>query len=317
MSHTVTAFKTNGELKSSTQKIPASVAIIRGMFISDDFLFLYKQKDTTLFDIFKLPNCQYINSSGYKGNGPSDFIFLDPRSFTAKKDGFSVLEAGSHILKTVKMQDQELIVSNTEKMFEESEATNGFYTLSENKYLSFGNINNDKEFIIFDNNNKTSMEVGDYPSWAKTNVDQPYQKFITYIKNCVVHPNGSMFAAFYGRFKRFRIYNGSGMLLHDVNVMIEPFSTDIEKEYEKQWTYYIGSPQVINNYIYTICINQKGNDRKNCELQIWDWEGKPIACYNLDKQVSYFSISYKYNKLFTYDVNTDDEIYIYELPIVK
>lgn len=76
--HIVTEFEVKGELKASVQKIPASIAIVRGMFVSGDYLFLYKQKDSTLFDIFHLPDCKLVSHAGRRGEGPDDFIFLDP-----------------------------------------------------------------------------------------------------------------------------------------------------------------------------------------------------------------------------------------------
>lgn len=316
----ITAFETNGTLSAKVKKIPASIAIIRGMFISGDFLLLYKQKDTTFFDLFKLPDCTYLGSSGNVGNGPNDFIFPDPRSFTPIDSGFTVLEAGSHLLKTVKVKENRLVVTNIEKTVEKKAATNGFYALSDQKYVSFGNIGSENEFTIFDKKRNESIEIGKYPTWVTTNENKPHEKFVAYLKNCVVHPDGEKFAAFYVRFKRFRIFNDSGDILHDINVKIEPYSNNIEKEYNDQWSYYVGTPQCVGNYIYALCINQKGKEKtKNnmCELQIWSWDGKPIACYKLDKHVSFFSISNKHNTLFAFDTDMENEIYCYELPTIK
>lgn len=201
-------------------------------------------------------------------------------------------------------------------MFDNVGATNGFYSLANQKYLTLSHINDEHEFVIYGGEGADPLLMKTYPTWATHGVDKPHQRFMTYIKDCVVHPEGGKFAAFYSRFKRFRMFDDAGHLLRDVDVRIEPFSTDIAEDYKEQWVYYTGTPQLVGDCIYVICVNKKGNDSKpyRSELQVWDWEGEPVACYELDTPVSYFSISPTHQKLYVYNHETEDELYVYDLP---
>jgi hypothetical protein len=316
----VTAFEETGELTASVQKIPVPVLIPRYMCIVNDKLFIYKEKEDKLFDIFHLPDCTYLCSDGVRGQGPDDFNLLDTRSFHVVENSFKVLEAGSNRLKTVVFEDNHLSVLYSEPVFQNYASNNGFYPLADSIYLTFGNIGDLNEYCLYDKKKGTLTKTGDYPQWTMVNTKESYQLFVTYLKSCVVHPNGKMVASFYGRFKRLRIYDNSATLLRDIDVRIEPYSKDIEEDVANQSVYYIGQPQAIGNHIYALCSNSKGNnpDAPNaCELQVWNWNGKPVACYKLDRKISLIALSEKYGKIFAIDKSVDNELYIYDIPKLK
>jgi hypothetical protein len=307
----VTAFGKTGELMASVKKISEPVLLPRFMCVANDYLFVYKEKESLLFEIFHLPEGTYLCSAGYRGQGPDDFLLLDTRSFQVSGNGFKVMEAGTNQLKTVLFENNQLHVSHAEKMLE-NPSNNGFYPLADSIYLTLGNIGDLNEYNLLDKKTGSITETGDYPQWAGANVTEPGQVFFTYLKSCVVHPDGRKFAAFYARFKRLRIYDHSATLLHDIDVRTEPYSTNTENQY----VYYIGQPQAVGNYIHALCLNSKEHpDAPNaCELQIWDWDGNPVACYRFDRKISLIALSEKYNKLFALDMAVDDELYIYDIP---
>lgn len=316
----VTAFKNTGELVSNIQKTSVPVLLPRSMFIVDNKLFIYREKEDKLFHIFNLPNLDYVCDVGNRGQGPDDFGHLDTRSFHVYKNRFNVLEATSNILKTVVFENDHLSVIHSEKMFQSKVSNNGFYLLADSVYLTFGSLIDTQEYCLFDKNTGKAVNIGDYPQWTLRNVDQPHEVFITYLKSCVVHPNGKKFAAFYGRFKRLRIYDDSVNLLHEVDVKIEPYSVDIEKDIREQTVYYIGQPHATSNYIYALCSNSNGNvssATNDCELHIWDWEGNPVGCYKFDRKVSLMALSEAHNKIFALNNSVDNEIYIYDIPKLK
>ena len=46
------------------------------------------------------------------------------------------------------------------------------------------------------------------------------------------------------------------------------------------------------------------------ELQVWDWEGRPVARFKFDRKLSMMAVSPKYNKIYA----LDNELYVYDLP---
>lgn len=312
----VEKFSNVQSLTSDIHSISEEILLPRTLFIANNFLIIYKEREDKLFDVYDLPGLKHLYSFGTIGEGPNDFMLLDARSFRPIENGFQVLEAGSHILKTIRVDSQNIEIIKSEKLFEDQMPSNGFYPMKDNMYLSSGAIGALNEYVFFDRATQTFQEFGEYPEWSKTDIDQPFQLFTTYLKNCVVHPDGDKFASFYGRFKRFRLYNIKGNLLKDVNVKIEPYTTDV-KDSRGEYIYYATSPRAVEDKIYAVCFNSKPSDpqgNQSYELQIWDWEGNPISCYKLDKEITYFDISKKYNKIYGINQKKENEIYIYDLP---
>ncbi|WP_455786814.1 BF3164 family lipoprotein [Parabacteroides goldsteinii] len=311
----VTEFPDTKELTWDSYNIPNPILLPRAMFTSGKYLIVYKQKDNFLFDIFTLEPFEYLFSAGIKGSGPDDFGALDSRSFIPQKDGFSVLESGSHILKRIEITDDNLKTVSAEKIFDQHSASNGFYPLTNNKYLMFGNIEDSNEYYLFDSKNKSMNKFGEYPEWTKD--FKSFEKFLLGIKNCVVHPNGKMFAAFYGRMKHIKIYNDNAVLLHDISVNISPYTKEISNlNPEELATFYL-SPQSTSKYIYVLCSNKKSEKiaAPTQELQVWDWNGNPVMCYKLNKPVSLITISELDNKIYAIDQENENQIYTHELPL--
>jgi hypothetical protein len=311
----VTYFPKTGELKAKVQKIPVSILLPRAMIISGDQLFIYKEKEENLFEVFNLPDCKYLCSTGRRGQGPDDFLQLDTRSFQATENGFKIMETGTGRLKTVVFENNRLFISHSENIFD-NPSNNGFYPLADSLFLVLGNPGEQNEYSLYDKKNGKQVAAGNYPQWTDGTIE-PMQLIFTYIKNCVVSPDRKKFVAFYGRFKRLRIYDHSVKLLHDIEVDIEPYKSNKNQDASNQGEYYFGQPQAIGNYIYVLCSNSFENFQEasnTCELQVWDWNGNPIAGYRFDRDISAIAISEKYKQIYAVNKQVDDELYMYDIP---
>lgn len=129
-----------------------------------------------------------------------------------------------------------------------------------------------------------------------------------------VRPDGKMFAAFYGYFKRFRVYDHKGILLKDISLEIEPYSKEIEPNLSDRMVYYFAYPKASNKYIYALCKNAKSDAVIAPELQIWTWDGVSVAKYKLDRPISLFSVSEKHQKIYAINGEYEEEVYVYSLP---
>lgn len=311
----VNNFPVKGELNAHIHHIESPILLPRYMGIEDGYLFVYKEREEFLFTMFRLPKLEFVNNMGKRGQGPNEFNILDTRSFNTCNNGlFSVLEAGSNMLKSVRFDNGKLEVFESEKMFDMGINHNGLYSLNENKWLTMGALEEDNEYCLIDKHTKEAVKSECYPEWTKIQGKNAPPKFVTYLKSCVVHPEGNMFASFYGRFKRMRIYNEDMKLIHDVNIKTEPCKTSFDEPIEKQPVYYIGQPYATEKHIYALCANKNtGVDR--CELHVFDWSGNPSACYSFDRNVSLIAISTEYGKIYALDKRLPDELYVYDLPL--
>jgi hypothetical protein len=177
------------------------------------------------------------------------------------------------------------------------------------------------EYYLYNKKNNSLDKRGTCPKWIKEQQKEQSQQFMNYIKTCVVHPNGKRFMAFYGRFKRIRIYDNEVNMLKEINVNIDPFNSGNQETANLKYEYYIGSPQAIGDYVYVLCSNTNVSEPNYnshfSEIQVWDWEGNPIVCYKLDRKISMFALSKKFDKIFALNKLNDDELYIYDISSIK
>lgn len=315
----VMAFPVTGSLKSTVSSIPKPILLPRYMGAMDDYFFVYKEREDSLFAFFRLDNGRYVHDAGTRGQGPDEFNLLDTRSFDTTCGGneFRVMEAGSNLLKRVRYEGGKLSVVGSDAVFAQGVSNNGFYPLADSMYLTLGRLEGDAEYGLFNGRTGEYTETGEYPEWFKVErkADTP-PPFVPYLKTCVVHPSGQKIAAFYMRFKRFRIYDHALNLLHDVDVKIPPCSINFDDPVQQQPVYYVGQPYATERYIYILCANS-GTDAGVHELQVWDWDGKPVACYALDRKPTMMVVSPKYAKIYALDHRVCDELYTYELPFIE
>lgn len=318
----ITEFEKTGTLTATVEEIPEPILLPRFMGIANDLLFVYKEKEEKLFDFFSLPQGTYIGSAGIRGQGPDEFYgLLDTRSFSATGEGFSVMEAGANIYKTIVYKTGHLSVTNSNNLLQSGVQNVGLYPLKDSIYLTFGDMVSAEEYGLLDAKDHSVRKLGVYPQWTSAEVEsEGPARFFIYIKSCMVHPQGDKFAAFYGYFKRLRIYDSEVRLLHDIDVRIEPYKTNFESgmETKNRPVYYIGQPQTDGDYIYALCSNAPGSGEgimSDSELHIFDWEGKAIACYKFDRRISLFALSKKHGKIFAIDNRISNQLFIYDLPM--
>ncbi|WP_294616756.1 6-bladed beta-propeller [uncultured Bacteroides sp.] len=313
----VSAFPMTGSLKAEVVPIPVPILLPRYIGVLDDYLYVYKEKEENLFAFFRREDGSYIGDAGRRGQGPDEFIMLDTRSFNEiGGNRFTVLEVGSNLLKTVGFDGTGLSVHDVKSVFKQGIANNGFYSLADSMYLTLGRLEGNMEFCLLDGKTGELTETGTYPLWVNREeiINHP-PLFVPYLKTCAVRADGKRVIVFYSRFKRLRIYDDKMNILHDIDVRIEPCVVDFRKPVQEQPAYYTGAPCVVRDYIYVLCTNvNTGIER--CELQVWNWEGKPVACFRLDRKVSMIAVDERADKIYAVDSQVDNELYVYDLPLI-
>lgn len=313
---TVTTFEKEGELTAEEITVPVPFLVPRYLGVSGNYLFVYKEREDVLFSIFSLPDMKHLTCAGKRGQGPNDFNLLDTRSFRITSDGFDVIDANLNMLKEVCISDGGLEVKKSKTLFNRGMTSNGFYPLADGNFVTLGQLGQgEKEYILYQPEKEEFITIGEYPEWQEGPKGTP--EFMTYVKTCVTHPKGNLFAAFYGRFKRWRLYDSSLNLKADIDVRVEPFEADVTLPSSKQPIYYIGQPYATDEYIYVLCSNGNTSMHGKSELQIWGWDGSAVARYFFDRKLSMIAISEKYKKIYAIDNRTEDKIFVYDFPVIE
>lgn len=310
----VTSFEEEGVLVATQHPVAEPILLPRHMGISGDYLYVYKEREEKTFVLFKLSDLSYIMETGQKGPGPNDFNLLDTRSFVPTADGFKVIEAGSGYLKDVVITPKGLVVRKSQQVFPKGMPSNGYYPLGDDACLSLGRMDGQHEFSLVNTTSGDIIPVSLYPDWDGIMDSDEFFPFMVFLKRCAVHPDQKKFAAFYSRFKRFRIFDSGVNLLHDVEVRTSPCHTSFYDDVEEWPVYYISEPYATQNLIFSLCSYNVTEKRGNSELHIWDWEGNPVGCYSLGRSISLMTIDEQRGRVIAMDVEQDSFFYVYDLP---
>ncbi|GHT74328.1 hypothetical protein AGMMS50262_07060 [Bacteroidia bacterium] len=208
-------FNIESNLDFETIEIPPLALSPSNIIISDDKLLLYQMKKDTLFDVFRLPECTYLYSDGFRGQGPNDFDNIDTRSLLSTSNSrFSFFDMGKSMLKEVVITNNHLSINDKTKQYFDiaDRPVNGFKQLNDSSFFYWNTSSEDTEYILFNNHipSKTYKAIS-YPDWEKNQFIEQ-NKIFTYMKNDVVKSDGTLFASFYAYFKRIRIHDSFGNL---------------------------------------------------------------------------------------------------------
>ncbi len=295
-----------GQLTADSITVPPVLMGVANMFVTNDILVAYEPQKDTLFSFWQLPQFEYLFCAGIKGGGPNDFIQPD-FTFGLTDEGFKVSEMMVHKVKNMqidKEKKQLMTVGVQEYTYDEGVA-NRFLSLADGKFCFVSMLNKDAEYVLCDDQGN-SRHFSPYPE-GLMGEGKDEATFSLYNKLTVARPDGKRFAAFYTDIKLCRVYDDNGNLLNET--LLDSPSPSSDPRERKSLT--AGRPTADNDYIYLLA---KGDKEANV-LEVWDWDGKPVAHYQLDKPFRTFTVYPKNRKVYAVDSDRDDGvIYTYDLP---
>ena len=315
---TIKEFPVEEKLMCSIISVPPIILSPGSLFITGNNLIIVSPRKDTVFDIFSFPDFQFLFSAGVKGGGPDDFMRIDRRRPAPTDKGFNLFLMDSKKYRHVEINNKtnSLVIEDTKYHFEqEDDIVNGFMQLNDSLFIYFGGFTNNTEYKLLNSRTNKIQRFSPYPNRTDKNSNE--LNATLYLKGSTGKPDGKLFASFYANFKRWRIFDYNGLLIRDISVAVPPFTTNISTDSDR-YTFYDSYPFATDNYIYVFCRNMKqGESRKdNTELQIWDWDGQPVAKYILDKYLTCFTVDEKEKNLYGVNNNEGDEdkIFKYYLP---
>ena len=310
-------FPQHGSLSSTAVKVPSMQLLSPvNVCVWDDKLIFLERQTEYLLDVISLPGLDGYYTTGFRGRGPNELVNANWTFFEPSYGGLNLLDSDVFLKKAIITEDSVFRVVDTKEFKKNLGPMNGFVRVAENRFFMLNQPTDpvDAELVILDNEKGETEKTSPYPNLAHNSDVYDYE---VYYKNGVSRPDGARVAYFYTYFKHFRIYDSNdGSLLKDVSVNIEPYSKSFETETDSRLMAY-KRPSATQNYIYAICSNRTVGDTGSLtdELQVWDWDGNPVASYTLDKRVSLYDVSEKYGKLYATTGYVEDSIYVFDLPV--
>jgi hypothetical protein len=317
---TVDKFPVNMELASDYITVHPVLWSPAKLFVSGDYFIVRNLKTDTIFSVFSYPDFEYLFSDGVYGNGPEDFQRITEVNFHSSKNGFSVFFPGLNVYREIIIDDLNKklkVLKDYKYQLPGGGIPQKFTQLDDSLFVYInGNSMDDNAFYLFDATNNEVNGVSLYPHWVESVNGEP--NFSIYNSGILPKPDGSKFAAFYCNFKRWRLFDGEGNLLKDIEVNIHPVTKHAVLPMKRDL--YYGSDRATDKYIYAVCLNRQPDKprHKGTELQVWNWEGEPVAKFILDRKFSCFTVSGD-SVLYVADnlEGDEDKIFKYILPLSK
>ena len=296
----ISEFPLRQEIRPSVVLTEPVILYPDAMFIMNDQMWVFQGKKDTIFDVFDIQTCKYLFSTGTKGRGPEDFLSPVGQTIQAENVFFTILDHNN--LKTVVWQpDFGLHTVSVQKTFDLS-PINGFIKLNDTLFCAFADCatrsTSDFEFQLKNIHDNSIIKFSTYPEYlAKRKFDQETRCQI-YYKYLVANPVKRKFAAFYSRYKVFRLFSYEGILEKEIHVNIPPFQIRDVENSEKRIFFYARVVST-DQYIYAYCASNK-------EIQVWDWDGNPIIVYSLDRDYFRFTVSEEHKKIYLTSIEEMD-----------
>jgi len=309
----------NGEIKfpveksisPSAYKVPPVIfARTPGVVISGNYLIFLRSFSDPLFSVFEMPDCNYLGDFGTLGRGPKEFGTPDARTATDFEKGFKVFDTPKGLV-LIDITD-----FSVDRGFEieqirlpgELDILNDAVQINDSIIYGMPYVGqSDKLYAKYNILSSRVNYFGKYPSICPEKDKENYWAMLW--RHSVIKPDGTKFASFFARMKMFVIYNNYEVLEKEMIMNIPDFIFDAQRRKGKLTTFY-KDVKATNEYIYALCLNES---KGNTSMEIWDWQGNPVANLNMENQIVTFDVTDDNKNLYCIDEMIVDKIFVYKL----
>lgn len=286
--------------------------------INDQFLIAIEPGTHDRFNVFSLPDLNFLYSFGSIGRGPGEVssIITFP-SASISKPYLIVHDPVNFRLIRYGITDDDIIVlsESTIRYDTQDSPLNGLTKVSDSLFIAFYGTSDreetNHEFVALQPDNEKSLfTFGNYPDTDLT----AHMRAQHFVKTVTSKPDGQNIAAFYMNHPYLKIYDNEGMLLN---------YTTIGGELSNQNLTFPASvilrsqSRASDNYIFVLRVYATLNEMESKYyrpiIEVWDWNGNPLSAAVLDKPVSAFTVSEVYNKIFAISSLEENRIFEYDL----
>lgn len=302
---------------STSVPIPPIVMAVRpGIVITGQYLVLIDQACDNIFNLFKLPECDYLGGFGKTGRGPNEFGTIDSKSAYRTQKGINLFGVYTGLIEIGLKEFQKgkkIELNNPIKYSFNLQYLNDPICISDTlicgiPYPKSITTTIDKEYIRYNSRSNVSDFFGEYPKLYPLKYSSLY--WMIFLRKTCVRPDNKKFASFYSNVKLIRIYNSDFILEKEILMETQPDLLDGVGIRSNPVRYY-NIAKATDKFIYAICESELLHNLYNNlpTLEIWDWDGNPIAKIKLDRPVAAFDITEDDSRVYFIDNETQDKIF--------
>ena len=251
-----------------------------------------RKVDEHIFRLYHLPDLSLLTGFGMRGHGHNEFVTLDFRQMQMLDDGFMVLDPNRSQMVCISYDGSQFNVDEDRSYHYQPEyqesMMNGNMFVNEETSISWTNIyaGSNYEYELWNIPGKHMVKsFGHWPKWVFIGETLPH---LVYMKSSVLSGDKRRFASFYVYFRHWRLFTTGGRLIKELHLEMESFN-ELPKRPSERKTYYYTQPLTIGDRIFVLCRNNISG-HSDVYLEVWNWEGDPIARYQLDRELDHFAI---------------------------
>lgn len=304
---------------------PHVTPFIGDMLMLDSFLVVIDLMSETFFHIYRLPAIEYLGGYVTKGVGPADEVAIIPNLISGQNGSFLYRTLSD--LKEATVSASGIVVQNKYSLPER------FYNVMQltkvgDVLVGFDNeMNTNNEYLQLNSENNRIVDFGGgYPELGFDIQPDKYSQLFT--KSFATNPDGTKFASLYYSFPILRIYNmkSESMIEKRLNnnqgkPYVQESSEFVESLFNETTINYL-KIKTTHSYIYGLYSGKthgelKTQERRTAdygyEIHVWDWEGNPIAKYELCRPVFSFSVDLNDSYIVCSSVLDDNKLFRFML----
>lgn len=319
----VNAPPVDGVLEANVVELEADAELLNAtqiLNVNNEYLVIMSQLDEGVLKVFSLPEISYLYSWGRAGRGPDELSGTSLQFLQSRDRQIILLNplATSANLRYFSVTDTAIYFDSEEEIYLNSNiATGSLMRISDELYVAHLGLRTDaeNEYISLQPGSiESTFTFGTYPVSSLEGSD----KFMEFSKYSAARPDGSKLVSFYTFYNEFAIFDTDGSELVRVEITDQtlPGLTGSENGFA-----YTGYVAATDQYIWRLApnITEEGlfssPDQFTPVLEIWDWEGRPVHRYSLDKPVFHFAVSEDNSSIYSFSPFEPSELYIFDIPM--
>jgi hypothetical protein len=285
------------------------------MIATDSILFVKNRKDNYWFMAFSLPDFNLMNTFGFNGKGPNEFIFpklvqtsphinlpyvYDKGKFFSVNPSLQLKEISNISMRGKAYDNKQIYVSNDSLLYY-VQSVNNTKAIFKYQVLEDSIHNNQIYDLAFsDDYNNWAAYIGDFGvNFDKERMVYAYKYF-----------KRIMFMDLHTNTRRILMFDTEKPASENARKMLSPDNT----------THYWGiSPQ--KNHVYFLYSgrtpvkvhNEKKAGKEYIYVEQYDWNGNPVNRFKLDHW-GYFCVNEDETKIFLLSTDNPDPFIVYDLP---
>ena len=285
------------------------------LVVTNDYVVVVRTFTEPLFQIFSLLGLAYLGGVGRKGKGPDELEFPDARTAVKTNNGFKVFDVHKgymYVDITGYKNKKEFTIKNL-KVPGELYILNDAIQLNDSIIIGLPEgWKTDKLNVMYNIHTGKINYFGSYPTIFPERYKNLY--WGAFWRHSVAKPDGTKFASYFNGVKMFRIYNASGRV--EVEKIMKVFKLFEGKSFSQDpKKVYYNVVRAGDKYIYALDLDEYREKLLESypAIEIWDWQGNPVARLTLDHHIQSFDISPDGNGIYAFDREITNEILYYDL----